>query len=97
MTTKKSKQVTHAVLVYQAGLANVFSVESFDLSPEKRNAKRLLQHAFTPCEWFARGLAAAGVRVTTWACNQPGDIVNAEWSNDLEAQPFSDKFSPVFN
>jgi hypothetical protein len=89
------RKITRAMLVYQAGIANVFAVDSFNIADYGRNARRLLQHAFSPCEHFARGLAAAGVVVRTAACNQAGDIVNALWSLDLEAQPFSDNFNPV--
>ena len=83
----------YAVLVYQAGIANVFEVSSTQLT----NRKRLMQGDFRSCEAFARGIKAAGVKVSTWACNQAGDITDSEWSNDLESQPFSDKFNPVFS
>lgn len=82
-------------LVYQAGIANVFQVESWNLSPFGRDAKRLMQSDFRSCENFARGLAAGGHLVQTFACNEAGDITNSKWSDDLEAQPFSDKFRPV--
>ena len=85
-------QIQRAVLVYQAGIANVFAVDTFDKQPEKRNARRLMQHAFSPCAYFAQGLVAAGVLVTTAVCNRAGDIANAEWSDDLDSAPFSDQF-----
>lgn len=78
-------------LVYQAGIANVFEVD------DEGNRRRLLQHAFSPCEYFALGMANAGKIVRTMACNRAGDITDVEWSSDLENQPFSDKFRPVFN
>ncbi len=84
-----------AFLVYQAGIANVFAVDCFNLVPCGREAKRLLQSDFRTCEAFAKGLGAAGVRVMTAACNEAGDIVNSLWSDDLEAQPFSDSFRPI--
>lgn len=93
----KVKRTQRAVLVYQAGIANVFAVDCFNQADYGRDAKRLLQHAFGACEMFARGLDAAGVKVTTMACNQAGDIVNAAWSTDLDAQPFSESFRPVFS
>lgn len=71
-----------AMLVYQAGIANVFEVESFNLSNFGREAKRLLQGDFRSCEMFANGLAAAGVLVSTAACNRAGDIIDATWSED---------------
>ena len=85
----------YAMLVYQAGIANVFSVDSLNLSDFGRDAKRLLQADFRSCENFARGLKAAGVIVKTAACNMAGDIVNAKWSDDLDAQPFSENFNPI--
>ena len=90
-------KVERAVLVYQAGIANVFAVEAFNMSDYGRDAKRLIQHAFGPCESFARGLAAAGTRVVTAHCNETGDITNRTWSEDLDAAPFSDQFHPVNN
>jgi hypothetical protein len=92
----KAKRVTRAVLVYQAGVANVFQVESFNMANYGRDARRLLQSDFRTCEAFARGLVAAGVKVTSGACNRAGDVADALWSEDLDEQPFSDKFCPVF-
>lgn len=89
-------KVRKAVLVYQAGIANVFAVEAFNMADYGRDARRLLQADFRSCEQFAHGLAAAGVLVATAACNQAGDVVNAHWSEDLDAQPFSEQFRPVF-
>jgi hypothetical protein len=87
----------YAMLVYQAGLANVFEVDRFAIKPEHRNAKRLKQADFSACENFANGLAAAGTLVVTAACNMAGDIADREWAFDLDEQPFSDKFKPVDN
>ena len=84
-----------AMLVYQAGIANVFEVDCFNLSPYGREAKRLLQSSFDDCISFANGLGAAGVTVMTVACNQAGDIVNAHWSEDLDSQPFSEHFTDL--
>ena len=81
-----------AVLVYQAGIANVFQVASFNLSDYGRDAKRLYQGDFNSATMFAKGLAASGMQVKTAACNQAGDIQGATWSEDLEEQPFSDSF-----
>lgn len=88
-------RIENAMLVYQAGIANVFQVERLIPTPKGRNAKRLIQSDFRTCESFARGLAVAGVYVDTMACNRASDIVDAEWSQDLDEQPFSDKFHPV--
>lgn len=87
--------VKKAVLVYQAGIANVFEVQAFNVSDYGRDAKRLLQADFRTCENFARGLGVAGALVTTMHCNQAGDIVAAKWSDDLDAAPFSEQFRPV--
>lgn len=90
-----------AVLVYQAGIANVFEVTAFNLSDYGRDAKRIMQNDFRTCEAFCRGLAYGGVIVQTAACNQAGDITRAHWSGDLDAQPFgraalcSEEFQPV--
>ena len=86
----------YAALVYQGGIANVFQLSRMSVEPQARD-KRLLQGSFAECEAFTRGLKAAGVTVTTWACNQAGDIAGADWSANLEDQPFSDKFRPIFS
>ena len=87
----------YAALVYQAGIANVFELERMSLAPVTRHATRLMQADFRACENFTRGLKAAGVVVTTAACNRAGDILDMEWSINLDEQPFSDKFCPVFS
>jgi hypothetical protein len=84
-----------AVLVYQGGIANVFQVDCLNMADFGRNAKRLLQGDFATCAAFAHGLGIAGVVVRTAACNQAGDITNAHWTENLEEQPFSDKFINV--
>ena len=91
------RKTSKAVLVYQAGIANVFAVDCFNQADYGRNARRLLQYDFRTCEAFASGLDAAGVTVTTMQCNQAGDIINAQWSMDLDAAPFSEKFHPVIS
>ena len=83
------------VLVYQAGIANVFRVSCFNLSPYGRDAVRVRQADFRSCEAFARGLAEAGALVHSAACNAAGDIADAAWTDDLESQPFADRFQPV--
>ncbi len=82
-------------LVYQAGIANVFSVEKATLDPEGRKAMRLLQGDFRACENFARGMAAAGCEVRTAGCNMAGDIANQPWTADLDSLPFSEEFRPI--
>lgn len=87
----------YAALVYQAGIANVFELGNMSLDLVQRDAKRLIQSDFHTCESFAAGLKAAGVAVATAACNKAGDIAHQEWDIDLDAQPFSEKFHPVFS
>lgn len=89
------EKVTNAMLVYQAGMANVFAVNSITTAPADRNARRLLQCDFRSCEWYANGLLAAGATVATAACNTAGDTADIEWSFDLLDQPFSSDFRPV--
>lgn len=52
------------MLVYQCGLANVFD----------GNFKRLMQHAYGPCEWFCKGAVAMGATVRVFHCDTTGDI-----------------------
>ena len=88
-------KVKRAILVYQGGIANVFEIR--DTPEHVANAtyrKRLLQSDFRTCESFARGLACAGVEVSSMACNQAGDIAGAQWGL-LGDGPFRDKMNPV--
>ena len=86
-----------AVLVYQAGLANVFAVDCFNMAHYGRDAKRLVQGTFGQCEQFARGLAAAGCKVASAHCNQAGDISASTWSINLDDAPFREAMHPVWN
>jgi hypothetical protein len=95
LTGRDNPRRSRYVLVYQAGLANVFRVTSFNLSDYGRDAERLLQSDFRTAEAFARGLAAGGGIVKSAACNRAGDIIREKWTDDLDSQPFSDKFHPV--
>ena len=89
------KRIKYAVLVYQAGIANVFAVDCLNMSGYGRNARRLIQQDFRTCESFALGLSTAGVKVATAGCNQVGDITESKWTTDLDSLPFSDRFRPV--
>lgn len=81
-----------AMLVYQAGIANVFSVSEVTLHhPMQRKARRLLQGSFRECEAFSRGLWAAGVPVSVASCNQAGDITDADWQDGLDDCPFREQ------
>lgn len=83
-------------LVYQGGIANVFRVECYNLSGMDRGAARIYQGDFRTAEAIAIGLGWAGAIVQTLACNMAGDIINQPWTDDLDAQPFAEKFAPVF-
>ena len=93
-----------AVLVYQAGIANVFEVDTFNMA-DTDGRTRLIQADFHTCEAFARGLAVAGVKVASAACNQAGDIAGARWSAMLDDKsidaagntpPFAESMRPVW-
>lgn len=56
-----------AVLLYQVGIANVFI-----------DGKRALQHAYSPCEWFCKGLIAAGASFEVKHCDVAGDVASFE-------------------
>ena len=92
------RDVHTAVLVYQAGIANVFAVDGLNMRDHGREATRLLQSDFRTCEAFARGLGAAGVHVASAWCNEAGDIIARPWNALLEDDqfPFSDTASPVW-
>lgn len=89
-------QRVRVMLVYQAGLANVFRVDCFNLASFGRNAVRLMQSDFRTCESFARGMGEAGAIVRSAHCNKAGDIADSTWSENLDSAPFGDKFRPVF-
>lgn len=82
-------------LVYQGGIANIFEVDCANLDPYGRNARRFYQGDFRTAEAIARGLAIGMHIVHSAACNMAGDISNQKWTDDLDNQPFSDKFCPV--
>ena len=80
--------MTRYALVYQAGLANVFCLTEDSIT------RRVLQHAFGPCEWYARGLIEAGQTVEIWSCNQAGDIVDSVWTKGRSDCPFRANTAP---
>jgi hypothetical protein len=83
-----AKQVT---LVYQAGIANVFETSVPD------GPIRLLQADFRSCEWFVRGIKAAGLPCFYAWCNQPGDITLQKWNYDsFGDMPFFESISRDF-
>lgn len=90
-------KVKKAMLVYQAGIANVFAVKSFNLANFGRDAARLIQADFRTCEAFCQELEAAGVTVAVAGCNRAGEIAGEHWTDNLEELPFSDSFRPQGN
>jgi hypothetical protein len=92
----KKLQIEKAAIVYQGRIANVFSYRGNDpKSAEGRVAQRLIQSGFRACTMFARGLKAAGTEVITLAANVAGDVSLHDWTDNLDAQPFSDQFFMV--
>jgi hypothetical protein len=83
---------TRLVLVYQAGIANLFRVPSFDTV---EGAERAYEGDFRTAEAMARGAALAGADVRYASCNRAGDIAALEWTRGLADCPFRDKASPV--
>lgn len=82
-------------LVYQAGIANVVRVSSFNLADFGRDAYHLLQADFREAEAYARGMGEAGAVVRSMHCNMAGDIRHEKWSENLEDAPFNTQFRPV--
>ena len=94
--TERHNPHPNVMLVYQGGIANVFSVEHFGLTPEETGRReRLQQFDFRSCQYVAAGMGLAGSAVRTAACNAAGDIASLEWTYDLDSQPFSDQLTTV--
>lgn len=91
------RPINRVVVVYQAGLCNVFSVDCFNMRAWGRKETLLLQGTFAQCEQFARGIAATGVPVASAFCNMAGDISRQNWSDQIEDAPFYDQMSPVWH
>ena len=82
-------------LVYQAGIANVFKVDSFGCLRAKRGKQaRWCQSSFHSCEWFCRGVIAAGGELKTYSCNRAGDVADCTWTAGLDDCPFRDEAHP---
>ena len=90
-----AETINRVMLVYQAGIANVFQVQCFNLAPFGRDAKRVYQGDFHGAVSFALGAGAAGAIVRTAACNRAGDIASSRWYEDLANQPFADKLCDI--
>jgi hypothetical protein len=89
--TNTKRQSQSFVLVYQAGIANVFRVEGLSLLGEnRRKTERIYQGDFRGAYHMGIGLAAAGARVRTAICNRAGDVAGADWTAGLADCPFRD-------
>lgn len=94
--TKNQDGESRVVLVYQAGVANVFEVDCFNMRASGRSfTKRIKLGSFRECETYCQGLSDSGIIVKTVGCNQPGDISGLNWTENLEQLPFHDEFRPV--
>lgn len=70
------------VIVYQAGIANVFE-----------NRRRLLQSDFRTCEMFCRGAQAMGATIVPAWCNMAGDVILETWNyENFDNAPFNESF-----
>ena len=93
-------RVKRAVLVYQAGIANVFRVDAFNMSDYGREAHLMIQADFHTCEVYARALARCGTVVRSAWCNMAGSIAACQWKEVSVTGgegPFSDKWHPVIS
>jgi hypothetical protein len=77
------------VLVYQAGIANVFKVRCLNLADFGRDAERVYQGDFRTARAICHGLGLAGKVVRSAHCNRAGDVAACLWSEDLGGAPFS--------
>jgi hypothetical protein len=74
-------------LVYQGPVANVFRLRGNTDLPEYAppadeyfpSCTRVLQHAYSCCEWFCAGLLSAGHTVAVYHCDEKGDCAKLDW------------------
>ena len=86
----------YAILCYQTGIANVFSVSHIsEVSERRTDCRRLLQADFRTAESYCKGLEACGIEVASMHCNQAGDIAHQTWSEYLASAPFREQMRPV--
>lgn len=81
------------VIVYQAGIANLFRVESFSAALPGTE-KRVAQDAFRVIESMAHGAILAGAAIRVASCNVAGDVAPHTWTRGLADCPFRDNASP---
>lgn len=83
-------------LVYQAGIANVFSHANKPTRCSLGSRKRVMQADFKSCENFCRGLIEAGAEVTPAWCNMAGDVSLQDWNySEFDLAPFCEHFTMV--
>ncbi len=95
-------KIKFATLVYQAGIANVFTHKcEKDMRSENGTRdvrERVLQSDFRTCETYVRGMCAAGVKVRIAWCNQAGDITNSFWNfSNFENAPWNEQFAKTIS
>ncbi len=78
--------MSELALVYQCGTANVFRFEG-DMPI------RVLQHAYSPCEYYCAGAVAQGARLRVFHADVAGDCTNARWE-DGPGDLWADKKRP---
>ena len=80
----------NAYLVYQTGIANVF------IETEEKGMVRMMQNDFSHCEAYACGLRDAGMTLSIWHCDKPGDILTrlADWQSGKGDIWSDSKFPP---
>lgn len=77
------------VLVYQAGIANVFAVNKAHASAAKRETEtRVYQGDFRTAEAMIHGAWLAGACVHYAFCNEAGDVARRDWDTAEESAPF---------
>lgn len=83
------RPVKNAILLYQAGIANLFMAEP------QEPVVRLVQSDFRTCEHIAAGLIMAGATVAVWNANVAGDALLqiAAWKKGAGG-PFADQQAP---
>jgi hypothetical protein len=92
------QRIDRAVLVFQAGIANVFALTrqkdddgiAYPGAPTLR--RRVLQCDFQTASTYCRGLRDAGAKVRCAWCNECGDIIERKWSFNFDEHggpPFS--------
>jgi len=80
-------KIEKAVLLYQGGIANVYSVACIIPVAEPR---LIYQGDFKTCAAIAQGLGLAGTEVVTMSCNVAGDarLAYKRWVPGREDCPF---------